>query len=169
MVEKIQQPATGEERETVLWHTERIDIAIVCVALLIGMVKFLISFVREHGIFDMWAVTFFWGLGFLAVFSVMIWSVGVSTVVRKNSEDLTISSMLGHIVCGEVQTIPLKFLTDVVARERSYGFKGRTTRRFQIQYGPARQRSELLGRLTRDHVVRLQNGVLRGTLRIENP
>ena len=133
------------------------------------MVKFLVPFVREHGVFDMWAIVFFWGRGFLVILSVMVWSVGVSTVIRKNSEDLTISSMLGHIVCREVRSIPLKYLIDVVARERSYGFKGRKTRRFQIQYGPARQRSELLGRLTRDHVVRLQNGVLRGTLRIENP
>jgi hypothetical protein len=169
MTERTQAPLVGEVEETVLRHPERIDIAIVCAALLAVMVKLLISLIREHDVFDILALVVFLGIGFLAVLSTLIWSVGVSTVVRKGSEDLTISWSLGRLVCREVRSVFLKDLTDVVACERVYGFKGRKTRRYEVLFGPARERSELLGRITREHVEMLAHGVLRGILRIERP
>ena len=169
MTERTQTLPVGEVKETVLRHPERIDIAIVCAAVLAGMVKFLVSFTREHDVFSFVYIVVLWGIGFLAILSILIWSVAVSTVVRKQSEDLTISFALGRLVCREVRAVFLKDLTDVVARERVYGFKGRKTRRYAILFGPAREKSELLGRLTRHHVEMLASGVLRGILRNERP
>jgi hypothetical protein len=132
MTERIQAPLAKEVEETVLRHPERIDIAIVCAALLAVMVKLLISLIREHDVFDILALVVFWGIGFLAVLSTLIWPVAVSTMVRKGSEDLTISWSLGRLVCREVRSVFLKDLTDVVARERVYGFKGR--KRVDMKY-----------------------------------
>jgi hypothetical protein len=155
----------GEVEVTVLRHPERLDIAIVCAALLAFMVKLLISLIREHDIVDILAIVVLWGVGFLAVLAMLIWSVAVSTVVRKGSEDLTISWALGRLVCREARSVFLKDLTEVVARERAYGFKGRKTRRYEILFGPPdREKSELLGHLTREHVEKLASGVLRGIL-----
>jgi hypothetical protein len=169
MTERIPTPPIAGIEETVLWHPERIDIAIVCAVLLAAMVKFLISYMREHNISDVAYIVVFWGIGFLAILSVLIWSVAVSTVVRKQSEDLTISFALGRLVRWEVQSVFLKDLKDVVARERAYSFKGRRKHRYEILFGPAKAKSELLGLLTRKHVERLASGVLRGILRIERP
>jgi hypothetical protein len=107
------------------------------------------------------------GVGFFAVPSILVWSLGVATVVRIDSEDLTISWKLGGWLCGRLRSVPLKDVSDMVARERTYGVKGRKIRRFEILFGPVRGRTVLLGRLTRDHVIRLRNGVLQGMLTYE--
>jgi hypothetical protein len=133
------------------------------------MVNFLLSYMRQHSISDVVYIVVLWGIGFLAILSVLIWSVAVSTVVRKQSEDLTISFALGRLVRWEVRSVFLKDLKDVVARERVYSFKGRRKNRYEILFGPAKEKSELLGLLTREHVERLASGVLRGILRIEHP
>jgi predicted MFS family arabinose efflux permease len=91
------------------------------------MVKVFISLVREHDIFDILAIVVLWGVGFLAVLSIPIWSVAVSTVVSKASENLTISWALGRLVSREVRSVFLKDLTDVVARERAYGSSASST------------------------------------------
>jgi hypothetical protein len=91
------------------------------------MVKVFISLVREQDIFDILAIVVLWGVGFLAVLSILIWSVAVSTVVSKASENLTISWALGRLVSREVRSVFLKDLTDVVARERVYGSSASST------------------------------------------
>jgi hypothetical protein len=168
MPDLTQTPTIGEAEETVLWHPERVDVAIVCAVLLAIMVKLLVPLLREHDIVDILAILVFWGIGFLAILSVLIWSLAVFTVLHKGAEDLTISWALGRLISREVKSVPLKDLTGVLARERIYGFKGRKVRRYEIFFGPDREKTELIGRLTRAHVERLARGVLRGLLRIEH-
>lgn len=166
-MDKVKALAAGDVSETVLWHPERADIAIACVVILVLMVRFVISFVHEHGFFEMPYIMLCLGVSFFSVPSILVWSLGVATVVRKDSEDLTISWKLGGLLCGRLRSVPLKDVSDMVARERTYGVKGRKIRRFEILFGPVRGRTVLLGRLTRDHVIRLRNGVLQGMLTYE--
>jgi hypothetical protein len=56
-----------------------------------------------------------------------------------------------------------------VARERVYGFKGRKLCRYEILFGAGKEKSELLGFLTRRNVHFLADGVLREVLRVEPP
>ena len=169
MTEITLTPPAAEVQETVLRHPERIGTAIFCAALLAVMVKFLVSLTQEHDISDFAYIVVFWGIAFLLLFSILIWSVAVSTVVRKQPGSLTISLALGRRVRWQVRYFFLNDLKDVVARERIYGFKGRKTCRYEILFGPAKEKRELLGLLTRAHVEKLASGVLRGILTIERP
>ena len=140
------KPPVLEIEETVLRHPERIQTAIICAAVLAVMVKLLLSLLREHDISDILYIIFFWGIGFLAILSALIWSAAATTVVRKESKDLTISLALGRLGRWKTRAVFLKDLTGVVARERVYGFKGRKLRRYEILFGAGKEKSELLGR-----------------------
>lgn len=155
--------------ETTLWHHERVGIAIVSAALVAYMVKILISVFREQRFSIPVAVCIvvFWLIVFVTICSILVWSTMVCTVVRKEAESFTIYSKLGRLARWGGRSVMLSDLKDVVAQERSYGVKGRMTRQYVILFGPARERTELLGRLTRRHIEILANGVLRGILRIE--
>ena len=166
-MDETQAQMTEDINETVLWHPERADTAIVCAVILVLMVRFFIHFVQQHGISEMPYIVLCFGVVFSAVVSVLVWSLGVATVVRKGTEDLTISWKLGGLLCRRLRSVPLKDLSDLVARERTYSSRGGKVRRFEILFGPVRDRTLLLGRLTRNHVIRLRNGVLQGMLTFE--
>jgi hypothetical protein len=68
----LQTSLGGEVEVTLLRHPERINISIVCAALLAVMVKVFISLVREHDIFDILDIVVLCGVGFLAVLSILI-------------------------------------------------------------------------------------------------
>jgi hypothetical protein len=159
---------TGDGEETVLWHHERIGLAIISAALLVYMVKILISLFGETNlpISDALSTVALWLIAFVAIASVLIWSTLVCTVVRKGPERLTIYSKLGRLARWGSSSVLLSDLKDVVAQERLYSVKGRKTRQYVILFGPAGGKSELLGRLTRAQIESLANGVLRGILRI---
>jgi hypothetical protein len=158
-------PESGEE--TVLRHPERIGIAIASAVLLAVMVKILVSFFRGQTISAsvVLVTVVLWTIGFVAIASVLIWSTMVCTVVSKGPKKLTIYFKLGLL--REVRSVRFSELTNVVAQQRFYGVKGRKIRRYAILFGPPRERSELLNRLTPAHVQALANGVLRDALRIE--
>lgn len=170
MGEAAETASVEGAEETVLRHLERIDIAIASLVLLAVMVKLLISFVREQNISVYVALitVALWLTGFIAILCVLIWSTIVCTVVCRGPERLSVYFAIGRLVRRAVRSILLDDLKDVVAQERLYGVKGRKARRYEIVFGPARERSELLARPTRAHIEALLNGALRGILRIEH-
>ena len=132
------------------------------------MIKALISFIQQHDVSDVIPLLFLWGVAVVGVIIALIWSVGVSTVIEKGPEDVTVSWSLAGLIRRRVASFPLKDLTNMVARERFYGIKGRKTRRYEILYGPEREKSEFLGRLTRRHIELLTSGVFLGMLKVDS-
>jgi hypothetical protein len=166
-IQSAPSPQLEEVSETVLRHPERIGAAIACAALMVFMAKKLIALVHGQDISEVVPILVFWIVGVIATCFGLVWSLAVFTVVRKESEDLTIGWTLGGVGYRRVTSVFLKDLTNMVARERFYAVKGRRTRGYQILFGPEKERSELLGRLTRQQVDALARGALRGMLTIE--
>jgi hypothetical protein len=171
MTERGSTPSR-EVDETVLSHPERIQAAIICALVLAIMVKFLVSMVREHAIFDVIYLVVVWGIVFLAITSIFLWCVAGTTVVRKQAGRLTMSLAMGRLVIREVRSVPLTDLKDVVIRERVYGYKGKKIPRYEVVFGRSEGKRELLGFLTRENADLLANGVLHEFLsneRARNP
>jgi hypothetical protein len=76
---------------------------------------------------------------------------------------------VGGVVLWEVKSVPLADLNDVVIRERIYGYKGKRIHRYEVVFGRAGDKRELLGFLTKENASRLANGVLREFLSNDRP
>lgn len=158
------QPSDTSSREVekaVLRHPEGIQPAIICAVVLALMVEFLVSTLREHHISEVVSLVVLWGVVFVAITAALVWSVAGSTVVQKQFGRLTMSLALGGALLWEVKSVPLTDLSNVVVRERVYGYKGKRIDRYEVVFGRAGEERELMGFLTKRNAELLVNGVLR--------
>jgi len=150
-----------EVEKTVLRHPEGIQPGIICAVVLALMVEFLVSTLREHHISEVVSLVALWGIVFVAISAVLVWSVAGTTIVQKRLGRLTMSLALWGVLLWEVKSVPLTDLSNVVVRERVYGYKGKRIPRYEVVFGRAGEERELMGFLTKRNADLLVNGVLR--------